>query len=207
MDGGCTEVHLNIALLTYLLGIHVSYSNEPVIVDLIQSATIPMIEELLQANNESIRNSSWIDILRNSLPIQTIQFSELTIQNSINNESSSLITRVTSNVLSYRPIVIETTFLPPNVVTLLSKYLLPNAKIINLNEDSIDYIEDILTNYVNEFSYSLRGAVSICCDEFNKTPLHYACQYGNLTRVEWLLKKMGSRIDLKDSKGNTALHT
>lgn len=55
-------------------------------------------------------------------------------------------------------------------------------------------------------SYTLRSALCLCSNLKNQTLLHIACVDCDVERVGWLLKGMGSRVDLKDVKGDTVMH-
>lgn len=99
-------------------------------------------------------------------------------------------------------LIVETTFLSPVDKDLLLR-IFPSAVFVDLVHDDIMFLDSQISNI--RLHSSLRSLLTNSSDCYNRSILHHACISGDKKRVDWLCRKMMTRVDLKDSKGATAL--
>jgi ankyrin repeat protein len=121
------------------------------------------------------------------------------------NENDGTIDFSEEDVCLRSDLIIEETFISPNDKIILDK-IFPHRIKIDLIKSSINDLNIYLLGMSPSIrSSGLLPALLSCCDSWRSTPLHISSKHGDMERVEWLIQNW-SRLDLKDSKGCTALH-
>jgi Ankyrin repeats (3 copies) len=104
---------------------------------------------------------------------------------------------------SATPLIIETTFLSESDLEKIRSRFPSSTRYVDLVRDSEETIIGVLESSINA---TMKRAIATCSDGRNRTPLHIACELGDVARVRFLLRFFGARVDLKDVKGATPMY-